>query len=65
MLIVRKLKKNYYLKNNLFQQVQTATAALVRASNEVPLLGDGYELLSTFPQYAQFMATQRGRIMAL
>uniref|UniRef100_A0A914NS20 HRDC domain-containing protein n=1 Tax=Meloidogyne incognita TaxID=6306 RepID=A0A914NS20_MELIC len=44
------------------KKLQSSTASLVKASNQMPLIGDGFELYATFPQFNQFMHTQRNRI---
>nr|CAD2162338.1 unnamed protein product [Meloidogyne enterolobii] len=48
---------------NTIKKLQSSTASLVKTSNQMPLIGDGFELYATFPQFNQFMHTQRNRII--
>ncbi|KAL7076376.1 hypothetical protein ACQ4LE_004485 [Meloidogyne hapla] len=48
---------------NIIKKLQSSTASVVKISNQMPLIGDGFELYATFPQFNQFMHTQRNRII--
>ncbi|KAF7638621.1 HRDC domain-containing protein [Meloidogyne graminicola] len=48
---------------NKIKKLQSTTASVVKISNQMPLIGDGFELYATFPQFNQFMHTQRTRII--
>lgn len=57
-----KLKK---LQSNNLKEHKKATAAFVRASNQIPVVGEGFEQYATFPEFIKFMGAQRSRIIIL
>ncbi|KAI1717473.1 3'-5' exonuclease domain-containing protein [Ditylenchus destructor] len=48
----------------LADKLQQTIVGIVKASNGLPKLGDGYELYASYPDYAQLMAQNKGRILA-
>jgi len=59
---VNKRKEREEINELLSKRLQQATVALVKASNALPKMGDGFELYSTYPLYYKCTKDQRIKI---
>lgn len=56
-------KKITSVDKTLATKLQQITTSVVKASNSLPKIGDGYELYSTYSDYAKYMEQQKLRII--